>query len=115
MTRGELENQTKDEVISSALALRRQSDGQQMQLIETERALAQMTFDRSRSSNLLGAPVAMLVAWVLWGRVDHTLLLAWIPAPLVDAVQAAIDVAATEPIAWLVGPHPPNHPTLEAP
>ena len=34
------------------------------------------------------------------------LLLAWISAPLVDAVQAAIDVAATEPIAWLAGPHP---------
>ncbi len=37
---------------------------------------------------------------------DHTLLLAWIPAPLVDGVQAAIYAAATEPIAWLVGPHP---------
>ena len=37
---------------------------------------------------------------------EHTLLLSWIPAPLVDAVQAAINVAATEPIAWLAGPYP---------
>lgn len=42
MTRSELENMPKDEVISTALAIRRQSEGSQMQLIETERALAQM-------------------------------------------------------------------------
>ena len=34
------------------------------------------------------------------------ILLAWIPAELEADVQAAIDVAATEPIAWLDGPHP---------
>lgn len=53
---------------------------------------------------------AYLPPWDTWFACvhagDHTLLLAWIPAPLVDAVQAAIDVAATEPIAWLAGPHP---------
>lgn len=34
------------------------------------------------------------------------LLLAWIPAALEPGVQAAIAVAATDPIAWLGGPHP---------
>ncbi len=29
------------------------------------------------------------------------LLLAWIPTELVPAVQSAIDVAASEPLAWL--------------
>jgi signal transduction histidine kinase/ActR/RegA family two-component response regulator len=47
---------------------------------QVERALAQMTFDRSRGSNLLGAPVAMLIAWVLWGKVEGTLLVAWVAA-----------------------------------
>jgi hypothetical protein len=37
---------------------------------------------------------------------SHRLLLAWIPAELEPDVQAAIDVAATDPIAWLDGPHP---------
>jgi hypothetical protein len=42
MTRGDLENQTKDEVISTALQLRRSNEGQAVQLLETERALVQM-------------------------------------------------------------------------
>ena len=42
MTRGDLENQTKDEVISTALALRRSNEGQAVQLLESERALVQM-------------------------------------------------------------------------
>lgn len=42
MTRGDLENQTKDEVISTALALRRSNEGQAVQLLETERALMGM-------------------------------------------------------------------------
>jgi hypothetical protein len=36
---------------------------------------------------------------------SHRLLLAWIPAELEPDVQAAIDIAATDPIAWLDGPH----------
>jgi two-component system, sensor histidine kinase len=47
---------------------------------QVERTLAQMTFDRSRSSNLLGAPVALLIAWALWGRVGTLLLVAWVLA-----------------------------------
>lgn len=47
---------------------------------QVQAAVAGMTFDRSRSSNLLGAPVAMLIAWVLWGRIDGTLLVAWAAA-----------------------------------
>lgn len=53
---------------------------------------------------------AYLPPWDTWFACvqagDHRLLLAWIPASLVNAVQAAIQVAATEPIAWLTGPHP---------
>ncbi len=48
--------------------------------LQVERALAQMTFDRSRSSNLIGPPVALLIAWALWGQVGTTLLVAWLVA-----------------------------------
>lgn len=37
---------------------------------------------------------------------EQRLLLAWIPAELEADVEAAIAVAATDPIAWLDGPHP---------
>ena len=37
---------------------------------------------------------------------DRRVLLSWIPALLESDVQAAIEVAATEPIAWLSGPLP---------
>lgn len=53
-----------------------------------------------------------LPPWDTWFACIHTgdraLLLAWIPAPLIDAVDAAIAVAATDPIAWLAGPLPPT-------
>lgn len=44
---------------------------------QVRQAQAQMTFDRSRGSNLLGAPVALLVSWVLWGHVAAPWLVAW--------------------------------------
>ena len=37
-----------------------------------------MIFDRSRASNLIGTPFAVLVCWVLWGAIDHRLLLGWL-------------------------------------
>lgn len=45
-----------------------------------------MTFDRTRSSNLVGTPFALLVVWVLWGSFDHGLLLGWL------ALKAAVSV-----------------------
>ena len=51
-----------------------------------------------------------LPPWDAWfacvGGLDHRLLLAWIPGGLEADVEAAIAVAATDPIAWLDGPHP---------
>lgn len=51
-----------------------------------------------------------LPPWDTWfaclRSAHHRLLLAWLPAELEADVQAAIDVAATDPIAWLDGPHP---------
>ncbi|MBL8341057.1 MAG: response regulator [Rubrivivax sp.] len=41
------------------------------------RAQAQMVFDRSRNSNLIGPLVALLIGWALWGYVDNRLVLAW--------------------------------------
>jgi len=43
-------------------------------------AQAQMTFDRSTASNFLGGPVGLLIAWALWGTVNHALLLGWMVA-----------------------------------
>jgi hypothetical protein len=37
---------------------------------------------------------------------EQSLLLAWIPSVFAADVQAAIDVAATDPLAWLAGPLP---------
>jgi hypothetical protein len=51
-----------------------------------------------------------LPPWDTWfaclRSTDQRLLLAWIPAELEPDVQGAIAVAATDPIAWLDGPHP---------
>jgi len=44
------------------------------------RAQAEMTLDRSRSSNIAGIPFALLVCWLLWDAVDHRLLAAWFVA-----------------------------------
>ncbi len=44
---------------------------------------AEMTFDRSRSSNLVRMPVALLVTWLLWPSVGHGLLLAWLGGKVV--------------------------------
>jgi signal transduction histidine kinase len=41
-------------------------------------AVAAMVFERSRSSNLLGVPVALLLVWLLWGAVPAGTLLAWL-------------------------------------
>src|SRR5512147_2461896 len=38
----------------------------------------EMVVDRSRSSNLISVPFGAVVVWVLWGAVDHRLLLAWL-------------------------------------
>jgi hypothetical protein len=56
--------------------------------------------------------------WDTWfaclPRARSALLLAWIPADLERDVQAAIDVAATEPIAWLTGPLPTYNPAWQS-
>jgi signal transduction histidine kinase/ActR/RegA family two-component response regulator len=41
-------------------------------------AVARMLFERSRSSNLLGVPVSLLIAWLLWGSVAPHALVAWL-------------------------------------
>ena len=41
-------------------------------------AVAELVFERSRSSNLLGVPVALLLVWLLWGSVPEGALLAWL-------------------------------------
>jgi len=38
----------------------------------------EMVVDRSRSSNLISTPFAAVVVWLLWGAVDHRLLLGWL-------------------------------------
>lgn len=38
----------------------------------------EMVVDRSRSSNLISVPFGAVVVWVLWGAVDHRLLIAWL-------------------------------------
>jgi signal transduction histidine kinase/CheY-like chemotaxis protein len=47
---------------------------------QVRQAQAEMIFDRSRSSNLIGIPVALLVCAVLWEAVPHVWLLAWLAA-----------------------------------
>ena len=47
---------------------------------QVRQAQAEMIFDRSRSSNLVGIPMALLVCAVLWESVPHTWLLAWLAA-----------------------------------
>jgi two-component system, sensor histidine kinase len=37
-----------------------------------------LVFDRSRSSNLAGPPVALLVAWLLWPEGSHAAIVAWV-------------------------------------
>ncbi len=37
-----------------------------------------MVFDRSRTSNLISPPFAAVVVWLLWGAIDHRLLIAWL-------------------------------------
>jgi signal transduction histidine kinase/CheY-like chemotaxis protein len=41
-------------------------------------ALAEMVFERSRSSNLLGVPVGVLIAWLLWGEVSGLAIAVWL-------------------------------------
>ena len=56
----------------------------------------QMVVDRSRSSNLIGTPFAAVVVWLLWGAVDHRLLLAWLGLKaLVSLVRIALARAFT--------------------
>ncbi|TXC66000.1 hypothetical protein FSC37_08920 [Piscinibacter aquaticus] len=38
----------------------------------------EMVVDRSRSSNLISVPFGAVVVWVLWGAVDHRLLIVWL-------------------------------------
>jgi signal transduction histidine kinase/ActR/RegA family two-component response regulator len=47
---------------------------------QVREAVATLVFDRSRSSNLLGGPVAFLIVWLLWGAVPATELLVWLAA-----------------------------------
>lgn len=48
--------------------------------LQVRRAQAQLIFDRSRSSNLVGIPVGLLICAVLWGSASQTALLAWLAA-----------------------------------
>ncbi|MBI5721152.1 MAG: response regulator [Burkholderiales bacterium] len=48
--------------------------------LQVRRAQAQMTFDRSRGSNMIGAPVGLLISWVLWPWAAHGMLVAWVVA-----------------------------------
>jgi hypothetical protein len=47
---------------------------------QVRQAQAQLIFDRSRSSNLVGIPVGLLLCTVLWGAVSHAGLLVWLAA-----------------------------------
>jgi len=67
-------------------------------------AVAALVFERSRSSNLLGAPVALLLVWLLWGAVPTGPLLTWLLLKLgVTAwrvvLMARYDRAGTEGVA----------------
>ena len=50
------------------------------------RELVSMTFDRSRSSNLLSVPVGVLICWLLWGTIDPKLLLGWLGLKVLSTV-----------------------------
>ncbi len=52
----------------------------------------EMVVDRSRSSNLISVPFAAVVVWVLWGAVDHRLLLAWLA---LKAAGSALRIGVT--------------------
>ncbi len=54
-----------------------------------------MVFDRSRTSNLLAPPFAAVVVWLLWGTLDHRLLLAWL----------ALKTATSALRAWITHLH----------
>ena len=43
-------------------------------------AQAQMTFERSRPSNFVGPPAAVMIAWVLWDSVPAPWLVVWVLA-----------------------------------
>ena len=55
------------------------SEGADLHL-QVRRAQAQLIFDRSRSSNLVGIPVGLLICSVLWGSVSQSALLVWLAA-----------------------------------
>lgn len=52
----------------------------------------EMVVDRSRSSNLISVPFAAVVVWLLWGAVDHRLLLAWLALKI---AASALRIAVT--------------------
>jgi signal transduction histidine kinase len=45
-------------------------------------AQAELTFDRSRSTNLASVPFGLIVTWLLWPSADQRLLAAWMAATL---------------------------------
>jgi two-component system, sensor histidine kinase len=54
-------------------------------------AQAEMAFDRSRPSDRMGLPVALLLAWLMWPAVDHTMVVAWVAIKFtVNLVRAGI-------------------------
>jgi two-component system, sensor histidine kinase len=48
--------------------------------LQVRQAVAEMVFDRSRSSNLLGVPMALLICALLWNSHAQATLLAWLAA-----------------------------------
>ena len=63
-----------DERLSPALPTSRSPD---IDLLVSA-AQGEMTFDRSRSSNLLGPPVALLIGWLMWPSVPHALVIGFV-------------------------------------
>ena len=45
-------------------------------------AQIEMTFDRSRASNLLGVPVGLMIAALLWNEVPQALVIGWVVAKI---------------------------------
>lgn len=53
-------------------------------------AQAELTFDRTRASNFVRVPVALLVVWLLWPTGDHSLLVAWLGGKVALTLARAV-------------------------
>lgn len=82
---------TIDLLPTAATAIRPASPRLKAKVLATQAALV---FERSRLSNLLGIPFALLICWVLWGPVAPALLASWFGAKvLVCLWRVALDIA----------------------